>query len=79
MREYTQMEQTVEVLNKVKCDVCGKEYDVKDMEDSMEVQEFTHIGFVGGYSSIFGDCVNVSCDICQHCLDKKLGNFLKFN
>ena len=79
MREYITEERTVEILDKVKCDVCGKEYDAKKLEDSMEIQEFTHINFVGGYDSIFGDCTTVSCDICQHCLNEKLGDFLEFN
>ena len=47
----------------VKCDVCGKEY---DMKDRMEIQEFHKVNFVGGYSSVFGDTSHVDCDICQH-------------
>ncbi len=55
------------------CERCGKEYD--SAKDILEVQEFHHIGFVGGFGSVFGDGVEVTCDICQHCLKKLIGEF----
>ena len=58
----------------VTCDVCKKTYDCK--KDEMEVQEFHYIRFTGGYSSVFGDGVTMQADICQHCLNKKLGEYL---
>ena len=67
----------VEVPTSVICDVCGKEYDCK--EDVMEVQEFYHIAFKGGYGSIFGDGLAVKLDICQGCLKAKLGEYLKID
>lgn len=63
---------------KLQCDVCKTTYDLdKFSDDIQEIQEFTKISFRGGYSSIFGDESYVSCDICQHCLKKLLGQFLK--
>lgn len=55
-----------------KCDVCKTEY-----SDIMEVQEFHHINFTGGYGSVFGDGNKVSCSICQHCLYKLIKEFIK--
>jgi len=45
------------------CDRCKKEYN-----NPMEMQEFHHIRFTGGYESRFGDGTNVECDLCQNCL-----------
>lgn len=56
------------------CDKCKKEYFYNKDEDIFEIQEFHHINFQGGYSSIFGDGKIVSYDICQHCLYKWLIN-----
>lgn len=33
------------------------------------------ITFVGGYSSIFGDGVEVIIDLCQHCLYELIKDF----
>ena len=45
------------------CDKCGK-----ILTDTMEIQEMHFIRFTGGYSSIFGDCSTIECDLCQECL-----------
>lgn len=63
--------QTTKITAK-ECDCCHTSYD-----EIFEMQEFLHINIMGGYSSIFGDGVNVECDICQRCLKKHLGNFLR--
>ena len=60
-----------EILSKT-CDCC-KSYS----EHEIEMQEFTSIKFKTGYDSIFGDGNLVECDICQHCLEKYLGKFLR--
>jgi len=54
-------------VSSIMCDVCKKTYQPDDWE---EVQEFHHINFIGGYGSVFGDCNEVKCDICQHCLKR---------
>lgn len=58
------------------CDICKKQFDIE--KDWMETQEFLHIHLIGGYGSILGDESNVRCDICQHCLQDKLGKYLRF-
>lgn len=57
-----------QVLDSITCDVCGKTYLVTSQKDSLEIEEFSHINFTGGYASVFGDSNNIVCDICQHCL-----------
>jgi hypothetical protein len=64
----------IESPESIICDVCGKEYDI---EDYLEIQEFHHIDFVGGYGSIFGDQSRVECDICQNCLKEMIENFCR--
>jgi len=85
MRNYRTYMDPRTVLDTITCDVCKKEFrtrhhnnDVTPDED-MEVQEFHSIDFVGGYGSIFGDEVTVNCDICQHCLKKILGEYLRID
>ena len=56
------------------CDKCKKEYDI---EDYMEIQEFHHISFFGGFGSVFGDETHVECDICQHCLKEMIGGIYR--
>ena len=58
----------------VTCSVCGETFDWK--QDEMEVQEFLHIRFRGGYESVFGDGVLFEADICQHCLKERLGDVI---
>lgn len=71
---------TVEVPSEITCDICGKTYNMdrneNEPEDDFEIQEFHHINFTGGYTSVFGDENKVTCDICQHCLKEKLGQYL---
>ena len=71
----TEMVEKISV-DKIKCDICEKEYNAKNYVES---QEFQHIKFQCGYGSIFGDGSIVECDICQNCLNEKLGKFLRIN
>jgi len=57
------------------CDVCKKEYNNKT--DAMEIQEFKCIQVNGGYGSVFGDGSVFELDICQHCLKKMLGEYMR--
>lgn len=66
----------------ITCDVCKKTYNTNALEayateDIFELQEFTHIKSNGGYGSVFGDGDDIECDICQHCLKEKLGDFIR--
>ena len=76
MIEYKTETKTEEVKipKSITCDICKKKYIYKD--DIMEIQEFHHIRFTGGYSSVFGDMNKIKGDICQHCLNDKLGEYL---
>ena len=52
-------------LKQIQCDFCKKSFTEADI---WELQEFHYIRFTGGYCSVFGDGVEVECDICQRCL-----------
>jgi len=56
------------------CDVCKKEFSCD--KDIMELEEFHHIRFRGGYASVFADDVPYKVDICQHCFKKLLGEYI---
>jgi len=60
----------------VVCDICKKEYPF-EKENILETQEFHYVRFIGGYDSIFGDGVEIECDICQHCLKKLIGEYCR--
>ena len=79
----TYKEKLIEVQDTIICDICKKVYELDRknqsdyiIDDSFEIQEFHHIEFTGGYTSVFGDGSRVKCDICQYCLKEKLGQFL---
>ena len=59
-------------VESIVCDVCGEHY-----TDTLDIQEFTSINKVGGYASVFGDGDIISLDICEHCLEEKLGEFIR--
>ena len=65
----TEMRQ-VEVLKKIVCDKCKKEF-----TDDLELQEFHHVSFRGGFNSVFGDGVCVRADICQNCWFEMIKGF----
>ena len=75
MIKYKEVKKPTQEIVSVKCDVCGKEYNKG--QDDFEIEEFHHIRFTGGYASVFGDGTQVECDICQHCLQKMIGNFCR--
>lgn len=63
MIRYKKIEIDTTIIDEVVCDKCGKHFN-----DEFELQEFHHINFIGGYSSIFGDEYHITCNICQYCL-----------
>jgi len=79
MLEYStkKVEKEERILTKVICDICKKEYNTDNDEDQMQIQEFHHVRFMGGYGSIFGDGVVMESNICQYCLGKTLGNYMR--
>ena len=73
----THIETTTEerqVVDALVCDRCGRE---AKPDDYVEYQEFVRVHFEGGYGSIFGDCVEHRCDLCQHCVKDVLGEYLQ--
>lgn len=62
----------IEAITGISCDRCMKRV-TKDDADWYEMQS---IEFTGGYGSIFGDGMNVSIDLCPHCLKETLGQWL---
>lgn len=72
--KYMQKLSTVEIPEKLICDVCKKEFEYDDYQN---IQEFVHLHFFGGYGSVFGDGDEFELDICQHCLKEKLGEFIR--
>lgn len=75
----------IKIVDSITCDICKKTFSLtnptKDFnfENEVEIQEFHHIDFYGGYGSVFGDSNRVQCDICQRCLNEKLGKYFRFN
>ncbi len=66
-----------EVPESVICDICKKEFTYE--KDEMEIQEFVHIRYIGGYGAVFGDGNLVELDICQHCLKEQFNQFVRIN
>jgi len=77
MRTFKEIAVPSKVLALITCNVCGKTFDPE--KDWEEIGEFTAIYFQGGYGSIFGDGSEVECDICQHCLAKVLGEYIRID
>ena len=74
------VQEDVEKVVAKRCDRCKKEYGmptVDRLQAVFEIQEFHHIRFTGGYSSVFGDEATVECDLCQHCLKALVGKFMR--
>lgn len=56
------------------CDRCGRVISPSDYDED---QERLSIDFRGGYGSVFGDGSTVQADLCQHCVKKVLGRWLR--
>jgi len=77
MIKYVIGERTVEIPLAIECDRCGAKYFYESAVESLEIQEFHCIDFIGGYSSVFGDGTVVKCDLCQHCLKELIGKYCR--
>lgn len=73
MRTFKYVDVVEKQLVEWKCDVCGM--DLKSA-DEFESQEAVQIHGIGGYGSIFGDGSEYYIDMCQHCFNKKLGEYI---
>lgn len=74
MKTYTQKPISTYALTAITCDKCGTSVDADDV---LEAQEWICVRINGGYSSIFGDGADLSCDLCQLCVRDLFGPFLK--
>lgn len=69
-------QQEVDELEYIECNCCHKKF-YPWTETLCAIQEFIHIRERGGYGSIFGDGSEIECDLCQHCVKKLLGAYLR--
>ncbi len=78
---YKNKKITTKTISKIQCDVCKKVINCGNAlhADTIERENLLRIRFTGGFGSIFGDGHNFTCDICQHCLEKKLGKYIKLD
>ena len=58
----------------ITCDKCGR---VITPDDFIEWQEVICLNFTGGFGSVFGDEMSFEIDLCQHCLKKTLGRWIR--
>jgi hypothetical protein len=79
MKKTEKVERIVinEEVSEANCDRCGKMIWSKDNPCGymIESQESHSISFIGGYGSVFGDGVKVSCDLCQQCFYDLISDF----
>lgn len=57
------------------CDLCGQ----KESVESIEAGEYLRINTTGGFGSVFGDGNSVRLDLCERCLDVRLGDLIRKN
>jgi hypothetical protein len=62
------------VVDAYTCDDCKTRFPV---ESWMDTQEMLRWRTTGGYGSIFGDGAEISLDLCQACVQKRLGDILR--
>lgn len=78
MKNYKEVLTSVKVLNTVVCDCCKTAYENDNsFKDTSEIEEFISIDNVNGYGSIFGDESRMKLDLCQYCVKKLLGNYIR--
>jgi len=70
MIHYRMEQVNREVFDSFECDKCHKLID-----DDLGLQETQSFEFIGGYSSVFGDGIIVSCDLCQECVYDLINDF----
>ena len=63
---------TIKVVSSIQCDCCKQEFDTP-----VELAEFLTLDTVAGYNSIFGDGNKIQLDLCQYCLEEKLGDLIR--
>lgn len=74
MLKTTTKTQEIKVIEGIMCDRCGR---TASHYNDLEYQEFTRLSQRGGYGSIIGDGIEWSLDLCQHCLVKVFGKYIR--
>lgn len=72
MEHWSRRSVIIEDVVAITCDICQQRYD-----DPVEVQAFVQIDKTASFGSIFSDGTRIKCDLCQHCLQGKLGAYLQ--
>jgi|LSQX01.3.fsa_nt_gb hypothetical protein len=72
MKIYNQEVIYENLLQKIICDCCKKEY---DQQNFFEIEEFISIDKFGGYGSVFEDGTRIKLDLCQYCFKELLGKY----
>ena len=72
MRKYDIVEVKQRELVEWSCSICKLDF----IKNQMEAQEVFHFSLNCGYGSVFGDGNEVYIDICQHCMEERLGEFV---
>ena len=74
MIEHKIITQEIPVQCAFVCDCCGRRFTNSDI---IESQESWHLESVGGFGSVFGDGAHLEVDLCQGCVKKLLGEFIR--
>lgn len=74
MRNFKSLQTVQQVLDSIVCDCCKTEVHSDDM---FQFQERLSLNFSAGYGSVFNDGDVMECDLCQQCVQKLLGPYLR--
>jgi hypothetical protein len=74
MKKFRTETHEVQVAEGCYCDTCQR---YVASEDTLEHQEMLHLRVNGGYASVLGDGSRWELDLCQHCMKKILGPYLR--
>ena len=74
MKNYKKRKITQDYLCSITCDCCKTEYFNTEM---FEIEEFLCLEKMAGYVSIFGDGNLIQLDLCQRCVKKLLGKYIR--
>ncbi|WP_063744664.1 MbcA/ParS/Xre antitoxin family protein [Paraburkholderia oxyphila] len=73
MLEYR--EKTVQEVAACTCDRCGRRMSPADSDG--EWHERVSLAWRAGFHSVFGDCSELGLDLCQHCVNATLGEWIR--
>ena len=78
MKIYIEEAYTRKILDTIVCDCCKIVYENDNkLKDVIEIEEFISIDKLNGYGSIFGDESKMKLDLCQNCVKKLLGEYIR--